>query len=47
MDHLRAIVLAKLVWLQDRLEGRLEERKMVFQMMMVKRDHGQRYNPFD
>lgn len=47
MDHLRAIVLAKLLWLQDRLEGRLEERKMVFQMMMVKRDHGQRYNPYD
>jgi len=28
--------------------GRFEgERKQVFKMMMVKRDHGQRYNPFD
>jgi hypothetical protein len=47
LDHLHAIVLAKFLWLNDRIEGRLEERKIVFKMMMVKRDHGQRYNPYD
>lgn len=33
--------------LLERIKGRLEERKQVFQMMMVKRDHGQRFNPYD
>jgi len=32
----------------DVLGGRVkDERKQVFSMMMVKRDHGQRYNPYD
>jgi len=30
------------------MSGRFEgERKQVFKMMMVKRDHGQRFNPYD
>jgi len=33
--------------LMERISARLEERRQVFQMMMVKRDHGNRFNPFD
>lgn len=44
---MHAIVLAKFLGVRYALENRLEERKQVFQMMMVSRDHGKRFNPFD
>jgi hypothetical protein len=33
--------------LKDSIQSRVDARKTVFTMMMVKRDHGNRYNPWD
>jgi len=32
---------------KDAIQSRVNDRKMVFTMMMVKRDHNNRHNPFD
>lgn len=33
--------------IRARLVARLEDKKLAFKMMMVKRDHGKRFNPYD
>lgn len=47
MDTIKFILESEISRVQERLQVRLEDKKLAFKMMMVKRDHGQRDNPYD